>query len=110
MVLNIDKKRSIGDAAKEIVVQAYVIRFWETKFADYIKPTVGVGGRRYFFYKDIKILNFIKDNLYNKGYTIKGLLSLLQNEVVELNDYNTSESIDIKFKENETVKQNQNID
>ena len=55
MVLNIDKKRSIGDAAKEIGVQAYVIRFWETKFADYIKPTVGVGGRRYFFDKDIKI-------------------------------------------------------
>lgn len=84
MVLEIDKKRSIGNAAKEIGVEEYVIRFWETKFGEYIKPTIGAGGRRYFFDKDIKILKFIKSYLYDKGFTIKGLQNLLKNENINL--------------------------
>ena len=60
----------------------HVIRFWETQFPNYIKPTIGAGGRRYFFDKDIKTLLFVKDYLYNKGYTIKGLQNLLKNEDV----------------------------
>ena len=80
MTLTIDKKRSIGNASKEVGVQEHVIRFWETQFPNYIKPTIGAGGRRYFFDKDIKTLLFIKDYLYNKGYTIKGLQNLLKNE------------------------------
>lgn len=82
MALTIDKKRSIGNASKEVGVQEHVIRFWETQFPNYIKPTIGAGGRRYFFDKDIKTLLFVKDYLYNKGYTIKGLQNLLKNENV----------------------------
>lgn len=82
MVLTVDKKRSIGNASKEVGVQEHVIRFWETQFPNYIKPTIGAGGRRYFFDKDIKTLLFIKDYLYNKGYTIKGLQNLLKSEDV----------------------------
>lgn len=82
MVLTVDKKRSIGNASKEVGVQEHVIRFWETQFPNYIKPTIGAGGRRYFFDKDIKTLLFVKDYLYNKGYTIKGLQNLLKNEDV----------------------------
>ena len=92
MTLKIDKKRSIGEAAKELGIQEYVIRFWETKFGDYIKPTIGSGGRRYFFDKDMKVLNFIKNYLYDKGYTIKGLQNLLKNENIDLcNSINTNE-------------------
>lgn len=88
MALNIDKKRSIGQASKEIGVQEYVIRYWETQFGDYIKPTIGSGNRRYFFDKDIKILKFIKTHLHDKGYTIKGLQNLLKNENIDLS-YNS---------------------
>ena len=83
MTLVVDKKRSIGLASREVGVQEHVIRFWETQFPNYIKPTIGAGGRRYFFDKDIKTLFFIKDYLYNKGYTIKGLQNLLKNENLE---------------------------
>ena len=93
MVLTVDKKRSIGNASKEVGVQEHVIRFWETQFPNYIKPTIGAGGRRYFFDKDIKTLLFIKDYLYNKGYTIKGLQNLLKNE-------------DIIFEKEEEKKEN----
>lgn len=86
MVLIIDKKRSIGEAAKEIGIQEHVIRFWETQFSDYIKPTLGAGNRRYFYDKDIKILKTIKYYLYEKGFTIKGLQNLLKNETVEFRD------------------------
>ena len=79
MVL-LDKKRSIGVAAKEIGVQEYVIRFWETQFPDFIKPSIGVGGRRYYYDNDINTLLKVKKYLYEDGYTIKGLQNLLKNK------------------------------
>ena len=72
-----DAKRSIGQAAKEIGVSESVIRYWETQFPNHIKPTVGLGGRRYYYDKDINLLSNIKDFLYTKGYTIKGLQNFL---------------------------------
>ncbi len=83
MVLLIDRKRSIGDASKEVGVQEYVIRYWITQFGDYVKPTIGNGNRRYFYDKDIKILKFIKYNLHDKGLTIKGLQNLFETENLE---------------------------
>lgn len=74
----IDKKRPIGSAAKEVGVQEHVIRFWESQFPNHIVPTIGLGGRRYYYDKDVEILLTIKDYLHNKGYTIKGLQSLLE--------------------------------
>ena len=58
----IDKKRSIGDAAKEIGLETHVIRFWESKFPQ-IKPKIGKGDRRYYFDKEIKVLTKIKSLL-----------------------------------------------
>ncbi len=82
MVLIIDKKRSIGDASIETGLPEHVIRFWETQFGEYIKPTIGNGKRRYFYNNDIKILNTIKEYLYEKGYTIKGLKKLMEQETI----------------------------
>ena len=115
MVLTIDKKRSIGLASKEVGVQEHVIRFWETQFPNYIKPMIGAGGRRYFFDKDIKTLLFIKDYLYTKGYTIKGLQNLLKNENLEFNNVaistkNNKDSIDTKSSSNyDNIKKVNNI-
>lgn len=102
MALNIDKKRSIGQASKEIGVQEYVIRYWETQFGDYIKPTIGSGNRRYFFDKDIKILKFIKIHLHDRGYTIKGLQNLLKSENIDLsyNGENDLNNVDIGLQNN----------
>ena len=73
----IDKKRSIGDASKEIGVETHVIRFWESKFPQ-IKPEIGKGSRRYYFDKEIAILNKVKSLLYEEGYSISGLQKLLK--------------------------------
>ncbi|MDR2778082.1 MAG: MerR family transcriptional regulator [Rickettsiales bacterium] len=86
MVLLIDRKRSIGQASREVGVQEHVLRFWETQFCDYIKPMIGAGNRRYFYDRDIKILKTIKHYLYEKGYTIKGLQNLIKNETLLVDD------------------------
>lgn len=78
----IDKKKSIGQVAKELGIQTHVIRFWETKF-DQIKPVIGKGDRRYYFQKELDILKKIKHFLYDEGYTITGLQKLLSSRNVQ---------------------------
>lgn len=73
----IDKKRAIGDVAKDLGVETHVIRFWESKFPQ-IKPEIGKGSRRYYFEKDVAILTKIKTLLHDEGYTIAGLQKLLK--------------------------------
>jgi DNA-binding transcriptional MerR regulator len=75
--IGVDRKRSIGDVAKELNIEAYIIRFWETKFPQ-IKPEIGKGARRYYYNKHIKILKRIRKFLYEDGYTISGLQKLLK--------------------------------
>ena len=110
MALNTDKKRSIGQASKEIGVQEHVVRYWETQFSDYIKPTIGSGNRRYFFDKDIKVLQFIKHHLHDKGYTIKGLQNLLKTENIDLSDNIKNEEISKTNQNNiNNIVQNENF-
>lgn len=73
----IDKKRSIGEAAKELGLGTHVIRFWESKFPQ-IKPQIGKGDRRYYFDKEMAVLAKIKSLLYDEGYSISGLQKLLK--------------------------------
>lgn len=82
--LNADRKRSIGDVAKELKVETHVIRFWEEKFPQ-IKPEIGAGKRRYYYNKQLKVLRKIKQFLYEEGYTIAGLQKLLKKR--KHNDY-----------------------
>lgn len=86
MTLIIDRKRSIGDAAKEIGVAESVLRYWGSEFEKYVKPTIGNGGRRYYYNKDIKILKLIKQYLHDKGFTIKGLQKLFETEGFDINE------------------------
>lgn len=75
--LGVDKKRSIGDVAKELNIETHIIRFWEEKFPQ-IQPEIGAGKRRYYYNKQLKVLKRIKKFLYEDGYTISGLQKLLK--------------------------------
>lgn len=75
--LGIDRKKSIGEVAKELKVETHVIRFWEEHFPQ-IKPEIGLGKRRYYYNKQLKILKRIKRFLYEEGYTVAGLQKLLK--------------------------------
>ena len=79
--------KTIGEAAKELELidketgqlQTHTIRYWETQFKQ-IKPTIKAGGRRYYSKKNIKIINYIKFLLKEKGLTIYGVKKILNSK------------------------------
>ena len=76
--------KTIGEAAKELELidketgqlQTHTIRYWETQFKQ-IKPIIKAGGRRYYSKNNIKIINYIKFLLKEKGLTINGAKKML---------------------------------
>ena len=76
--------KTIGEAAKELdlvdkktgQLQTHTIRYWETQFKQ-IKPNIRAGRRRYYSNKNIKIINYIKFLLKEKGLTINGVKKIL---------------------------------
>ena len=69
---------TISKASNLIGVKSHVLRFWEKKFK-LAKPNKIINGRRYYSSLDIKNLLFIKNLLYNKGFTIKGATNFINN-------------------------------
>ena len=69
-----DAYKTIGETAKVLGLmnkktgrlQTHTIRYWETQFKQ-INPSIRAGGRRYYSKKDIKIINYIKFLLKEKG-------------------------------------------
>ena len=60
----------IGQLAHHLDVERFVIRFWEREFK--IKSVRSIGGQRFYNDKDVKQFQFIKELLYDKGFTING--------------------------------------
>lgn len=72
-----DAFRTISEVADWLGVQAHVLRFWESKFAQ-VKPIKRAGGRRYYRPTDMLLLGGIKKLLHDDGLTIKGAQKLLR--------------------------------
>ena len=68
--------RTIGEVAGELALPAHVLRFWESKFPQ-LQPLKRSGGRRYYRPEDVELLRRIRRHLYDEGYTIRGVQSLL---------------------------------
>ena len=79
--------KTIGEAAKELdlvdkrtgQLQTHTIRYWETQFKQ-VKPSIRAGRRRYYSKEDIKIINYIKFLLKEKGLTINGVKKILNDK------------------------------
>ena len=76
---------TIGQAAQELDVPDYVLRFWEKKFKQ-ISPSKRRGGRRYYSKADIETIKKIKNLLHHSGYTIKGANLILNNKITKINN------------------------
>ncbi|WDM85285.1 MerR family transcriptional regulator [Ehrlichia sp. JZT12] len=78
--------QTIGEVAKDLNVEQYVLRFWEDKFPQ-INP-IKRRGRRLYSKLDVDTLKYIKYLLYDKGYKIKGVQQELNkiNAVVTKDD------------------------
>ena len=91
---NEDAYKTIGEVAKKLNLvdkktghlQTHTIRYWETQFKQ-IKPSIRAGGRRYYSAKDLKVINYIKFLLKEKGLTINGVKKILsENESHSIDD------------------------
>jgi DNA-binding transcriptional MerR regulator len=61
----------IGEAARVLGVETYVLRFWETQFP-FLKPKHTRTKHRFYQEKDIGVLRLIKRLLHDEGFTIAG--------------------------------------
>jgi DNA-binding transcriptional MerR regulator len=64
------KQFRIGDLAKQLNVERFVIRFWEKEFN--LKAIRSKGGQRFYEGKDLATFEYIKELLYKQGFTIAG--------------------------------------
>lgn len=96
---------TIGEVSKQLNVDQHVVRFWTSKFSDYVCPVRKAGLRRYYSHKDIKLLSSIKDLLYDRGFSIKGVLLLLsENKDLEKTKNNKGGSANFALNKAEVEK------
>jgi len=64
------RKFRIGELAKRLNIERFVIRFWEKEFA--ISTTRSTGKQRFYNEDDYDQFKRIKELLYKEGFTIAG--------------------------------------
>jgi DNA-binding transcriptional MerR regulator len=62
---------SISEVSKLTALKQYVLRYWETEFAE-LRPAKNRAGNRIYRLNDIKLVFLIKKLLYEEKYTIEG--------------------------------------
>jgi DNA-binding transcriptional MerR regulator len=68
---------SISEVSEITSLKAYVLRYWETEFAE-LRPKKSRAGSRTYTLDDIKLIFLIKRLLYEDKYTIGGARQRLQ--------------------------------
>jgi DNA-binding transcriptional MerR regulator len=66
-----ERPLKIGEAARALDVEAYVLRFWETQFP-FLRPRHASSSHRIYQPKDLALLRLVKRLLHVDGYTIAG--------------------------------------
>ncbi len=66
-----ERPLKIGEAARLLGVEAYVLRFWETQFP-FLRPRHASSSHRMYQARDIELLQLVKRLLHVEGYTIAG--------------------------------------
>lgn len=64
------RKFRIGELAKKLELERFVVRFWEKEFG--IKTKRSQGSQRFYDENDLKKFELIKKLLYEEGFTIVG--------------------------------------
>ncbi len=70
------KQFRIGELAKKLNVEKFVVRFWEKEFN--LKPHRSTGGQRFYQEQNVNTFKQIKELLYEQGFTITGAKKILK--------------------------------
>lgn len=76
---------SISEASAIAKVKPHVLRYWETQFK-MLRPKKNKAGNRMYRKRDLKLIQIIKELLYEKGYTIAGAKRKLLDDRAALKD------------------------
>lgn len=66
----------IGEAARLLDLESYVLRYWETEFTQ-LRPGRTLKGQRVYSEADLALLRRIRDLLHERGMTIEGARRVL---------------------------------
>jgi DNA-binding transcriptional MerR regulator len=66
-----ERPLKIGEAARALDIEAYVLRFWETQFP-FLRPRHANSSHRMYEAKDLEMLRLVQRLLHVEGYTIAG--------------------------------------
>ena len=69
----------IGEVCEIVGVKPFVLRYWETEFAE-LSPTKGSGGQRTYTRHDVEVIQRIKQLLYEERFTVAGAKKRLAEE------------------------------
>lgn len=69
----------IGEAARLLKLEGYVLRFWETEF-EQLRPLRTPKGQRLYSDADLVVLRRIRTLLHEQGMTIEGARRVLERE------------------------------
>ena len=72
----------IGEVAKFTGIKTHVLRYWETEFSA-IKPNKSRSNQRLYRKQDVETILYLKDLLYNQGFTIAGARKKLREKPQE---------------------------
>ncbi len=72
----------IGEAARLLKLESYVLRFWETEFAQ-LRPVRTPKGQRLYSDEDLVLLRRIRTLLHERGMTIEGARRVLARECAD---------------------------
>ena len=70
----------IGEACRQLDIQPYVLRYWETEFP-VLSPRKSKAGQRVYSEEELQLIQRIKQLLYEEGYTIAGAKKKLESEL-----------------------------
>lgn len=82
---------SISEASAIAKVKPHVLRYWETQFK-MLRPKKNKAGNRMYRKRDLRLIQIIKELLYDKGFTISGARRKLLDERAQLR-----EQLDLPF-------------
>ncbi|MFI5332474.1 MAG: MerR family transcriptional regulator [Candidatus Babeliales bacterium] len=82
----------IGDLAKQLDIEKFVIRFWEKEFA--VNTTRSIGGQRFYSQEDLDRFQHIKTLLYDEGFTIAGAKKHLKSSPMVVGSHKTTMQAD----------------
>ncbi|AGC49623.1 MerR family transcriptional regulator [Lawsonia intracellularis] len=92
----------IGEAARILELESYILRYWETEFSQ-LSPKRTPKGQRLYSETDIKLLFRLKYLLHEQGLTIEGARRVLSGDSALLITPQTKNKNETKSIKNETT-------